>query len=140
MKRYIKKLKRPKLRGMKWNKRIGKPGWLFKKIRRSAAAFIQRRREQRRIRETARHQYYWQFTNEQLQEMHDRTDSMRTQGAIKRLMKQRGYKYDFEVDLFVPDDASKVEKSGKVHLLENRKIRSYEEIESQLRAREEEKG
>ena len=47
MKRYIKKLKRPKLRGMKWNKRIGKPGWLFKKIRRSAAAFIQRRRQQK---------------------------------------------------------------------------------------------
>jgi hypothetical protein len=140
MKRFINKLKRPKLRGMKWNKRIGKAGLALKKARGSAAAFIQRRREQRRIRETARHQYYWQFTNAQLQEMHDRTDSMRTQGAIKRLMKQRGYKYDFEVDLFVPDDAAKVEKSGKVHLLENRKIRSYEEIESQLREREEEKG
>ncbi|MCC4722294.1 hypothetical protein [Salinicoccus sp. RF5] len=140
MKRFIKKLKRPKSVSIKWNKHIGKAGLALKKARGSAAAFIQRRREQRRIRETARHQYYWQFTNAQLQEMHDRTDSMRTQGAIKRLMKQRGYKYDFEVDLFVPDDASKVEKSGKVHLLENRKIRSYEEIESQLRAREEEKG
>ncbi|MCG7332472.1 hypothetical protein [Salinicoccus roseus] len=140
MKRYIKKLKRPKLRGMKRNFPIGKAGRLLKKIRRSAAAFIQRRQQQKKFREMARHQYYWQFTNEQLQEMHDRTDSMRTQGAIKRLMKQRGYKYDFEVELFVPDDAAKVEKSGKVHLLENRKIRSYEEIESQLRAREDEKG
>ncbi|WP_271402402.1 hypothetical protein [Salinicoccus roseus] len=140
MKRFIKKLKRPKSVGIKWNEHFGKAGRILKKVRRSAAALIQRRRQKKKLRERARHQYYWQFTNEQLQEMHDCTDSMRTQGAIKLLMKQRGYKYDFEVDLFVPDDADKMEKSGKVHLLENRKIRSYEEIESQLRAREEEKG
>ncbi|WP_342388830.1 hypothetical protein [Salinicoccus bachuensis] len=110
-----------------------KIGKFSAKAGRSAVILTRRKMEENSIREAARYHYYWQFSNEQLQDMHDRTDSMRAQGAIKAVMKKRGYKYDFEIDMFRPADSVKMEKSGKVHLLENRKIQSYEEIESRLR-------
>lgn len=135
MKRFEKKMKfsKSKCKGVQPRDIVEKIGKFSARAGRSAVILTRRKMEERSIREAARYHYYWQFSNEQLQEMHDRTDSMRAQGAIKAVMKKRGYKYDFEIDMFYPSDVGKVDKSGKIHLLENRKIRSYAEIEARLR-------
>ena len=108
--------------------------WFGSKGVRTILRFVRRQREMQRIRRTARHPYNCQFANDALEEMHTRTDSIRTQAAIKAVMKQRGYTFNFEVERFVPSGTTDAGHNNKIHLLDNRRTRSYEEIEAQLKS------
>ncbi|MHC0552838.1 hypothetical protein [Salinicoccus sp. CNSTN-B1] len=85
-----------------------------------------------RAREEARCVYYRQFPSDRLVKMYLLSENMLHMGTIKRVMEERGYKYDSRRDRFVPHEPVKVREQMALDMKRRGEMDTYEAVEAEV--------